>query len=95
MKINVFCGVALLAMMMALQGEVPVVEAATCNAVELSPCLAAITMGAPPSQACCDKLKEQEPCLCGYIKDPNLGRFVNSPNAIKVQKSCGIPAPKC
>nr|P86809.1 RecName: Full=Non-specific lipid-transfer protein 2; AltName: Full=Allergen Api g 6.0101; AltName: Allergen=Api g 6 [Apium graveolens Rapaceum Group] len=67
---------------------------ATCSAVQLSPCLAAITKNTPPSAACCNKLKEQKPCLCGYLKDPNLKNYVNSPGARKTASSCGV-ALKC
>ncbi|KAF3444301.1 hypothetical protein FNV43_RR13991 [Rhamnella rubrinervis] len=70
-------------------------EAATCSATQLSPCVGPITSGSPPSSLCCSKLKEQKPCLCGYLKDPNLKRYVSSPNARKVASACGVPYPKC
>ncbi|KAL5745063.1 hypothetical protein ACOSP7_026209 [Xanthoceras sorbifolium] len=75
--------------------EVRVVEAVTCNPTELSPCMAAITSSAPPSSTCCSKVREQRPCLCGYLKNPNLKQFVNSPNARKVASTCGVPYPQC
>ncbi|KAH7852246.1 hypothetical protein Vadar_022436 [Vaccinium darrowii] len=96
MKINVFWIIALVAVVVAPRGEVTMAaETVTCDPEELSPCLEAITIGTPPSKDCCDKLTEQMPCLCGYIKDPNFGKFINTPNAEKVQKSCGISLPKC
>ncbi|KAF7130294.1 hypothetical protein RHGRI_028799 [Rhododendron griersonianum] len=72
-----------------------VTEAVTCNPLELRPCLGAFTSGQPPSAGCCDKVREQKPCLCGYIKNPNLKKFVNSPNTRKVAAGCGVPYPKC
>ncbi|XP_019151832.1 PREDICTED: non-specific lipid-transfer protein 2-like [Ipomoea nil] len=78
-----------------LIGKLEVSEAVTCSATELSPCASAIISGTPPSAACCSKLKEQKPCLCGYLKNPTLRQFVNSPNAKKVASACGVPTPKC
>lgn len=70
-------------------------EGVTCTVTELSPCLAAITSSAPPSSLCCSKLREQKPCLCGYLRNPNLKQYVNSPNARKVASTCGVPYPNC
>ncbi|KAB1211239.1 putative non-specific lipid-transfer protein AKCS9 [Morella rubra] len=70
-------------------------EAVTCSPTELSSCSAAITSSAPPSKTCCTKLKEQTPCLCGYLKNPNLRQYVNSPGARRVASSCGVPFPRC
>ncbi|XP_042509393.1 non-specific lipid-transfer protein 2-like [Macadamia integrifolia] len=81
--------------MMLVLGEVSLSMAVTCNALELSPCLPAITTGSAPSETCCVKLKEQESCLCGFAKDPNLRKYLLSPNAKKVATSCGIPIPTC
>ncbi|CAH2049952.1 unnamed protein product [Thlaspi arvense] len=70
-------------------------DAVTCNPLELSPCIGAITSSQPPSRTCCDKVREQRPCLCGYLKDPNLRQYVNSPNARRVATTCGVPIPTC
>jgi len=93
MKKSVVCAVVLLALVLIDVG--PVAQAATCVATELSPCAAAITSGGAPSSACCQKLKQQKPCLCGYFKDPTLKQYVNSPNARKVLSSCGVSVPRC
>ncbi|KAF7132498.1 hypothetical protein RHSIM_Rhsim09G0104000 [Rhododendron simsii] len=69
--------------------------AATCNPMELSPCAVAIISAKPPTAACCSKLKDQRPCLCQYLKDPKLQKFINSPNANKVATTCGSPFPSC
>ncbi|GMN28186.1 hypothetical protein TIFTF001_001955 [Ficus carica] len=78
-----------------LISEAPVAEAVTCSPLELSSCLSAITGGTKPSNTCCSKLREQKPCLCGYLKNPNLRQYVNSPNARKVASTCGVAYPKC
>ncbi|XP_022895426.1 non-specific lipid-transfer protein 2-like [Olea europaea var. sylvestris] len=89
------CAVLYLVAVVLLLGELHVNEAVTCNASELNPCATAIASGLPPSAACCSKLWEQQPCLCGYLKDPALKQYVNSPNARKVVSSCGVPTPSC
>ncbi|KAE8022061.1 hypothetical protein FH972_007895 [Carpinus fangiana] len=70
-------------------------KAVTCNPLELSSCLSAITSSAQPSTTCCGKLREQKPCLCGYIKNPNLKQYVGSPGAKKVASTCGVSIPRC
>ncbi|KAI4313884.1 hypothetical protein L6164_026830 [Bauhinia variegata] len=87
--------VALCIMLCLLLAQTQVTMAVTCNALQLSACASAITSSSPPSAACCSKLKEQRPCLCQYLKDPNLQRLVNSPNARKVADACGSPFPSC
>lgn len=82
-------------MLTVLASETEVSMAVTCNALQLSACASAITSSSPPSSLCCSKLKEQRPCLCQYLKDPNLHKLVNSPNARKVANICGSPFPSC
>ncbi|KAL5817951.1 hypothetical protein ACOSQ3_026329 [Xanthoceras sorbifolium] len=69
--------------------------AVTCSPTQLSSCVSAITSATPPSKLCCSKIKEQKPCLCQYLKNPNLKKFINTPNARKVASTCGTPFPKC
>ncbi|XP_057506448.1 non-specific lipid-transfer protein 2-like [Actinidia eriantha] len=94
---KVSCSVALMtvavAVVVVLLGQVGLTEGVECNPTELSSCLPAITLPQPPSKICCDKLKEQEPCLCQYLKDPSLGKYVNNPNTKKVATTCGVPIP--
>ncbi|OIW05502.1 hypothetical protein TanjilG_27632 [Lupinus angustifolius] len=71
------------------------VEAVNCSLMELSSCLGAITFNAPPSSTCCQKLKEQKPCLCWYLQNPTLKQYVNSPGVRMVTNSCGVPLPNC
>ncbi|KAG6391670.1 hypothetical protein SASPL_149427 [Salvia splendens] len=86
---------AILALAMLALAQVEVATAVTCNPLQLSPCAAAITSGGKPSAACCAKLKEQRPCLCQYMRNPNLQKFIKSPGAKKVSSACNIPYPKC
>ena len=87
------CAVVVVAMLLF---EAPLMaKAVTCSPLELSSCISAITSSAPPSSTCCTKLREQRPCLCGYLKDPNLRQYVNSPGARKVASTCGVPFPSC
>ncbi|CAL4909423.1 unnamed protein product [Urochloa decumbens] len=70
-------------------------EAATCDATQLAPCAGAIIGNAAPTAACCSRMKEQQPCLCTYARDPNLQRYVNSPNGKKTLAACRVPVPSC
>ncbi|KAJ1442568.1 Non-specific lipid-transfer protein type 2 [Sesbania bispinosa] len=95
------CGVSVGAIALVLLVAVvvlevsPMAEAVTCSPVQLSPCLGAITSSSPPSSTCCQKVREQKPCLCGYLKNPSLRQYVNSPGARRVATSCGVPFPTC
>ncbi|KAL1553608.1 non-specific lipid-transfer protein 2-like [Salvia divinorum] len=86
---------ATLALAMLVLSQVEVSTAVTCNPLQLSPCAAAITSSGKPTAACCAKLKEQRPCLCQYMRNPNLQKFIKSPGAKRVSSACGIPYPKC
>ncbi|XP_006654745.1 non-specific lipid-transfer protein 2-like [Oryza brachyantha] len=68
---------------------------AACDAMQLTPCAGAIIGNAAPTAACCSRMKEQQPCLCQYARDPNLQRYVNSPNGKKVMAACRVPVPTC
>ncbi|KAL4582502.1 hypothetical protein LXL04_007052 [Taraxacum kok-saghyz] len=92
---KVFSFVVLSVLLMMLLNNVEKSNAATCNPQELLPCAAFLSSGAKPSVACCSKLKAQQPCFCGYAKNPSLGQYINSPNARKVASACGISIPKC
>ncbi|ESW24719.1 hypothetical protein PHAVU_004G154200 [Phaseolus vulgaris] len=87
--------IALCTLVVLLVAEVQVSMAVTCSPVQLSSCVSAITSSTPPSNLCCSKIKEQKPCLCKYLKNPNLKKFVDSPNARKVASTCGTPFPRC
>ncbi|XVF31573.1 hypothetical protein REPUB_Repub17cG0002300 [Reevesia pubescens] len=87
------CAVALV--MLQFSGETRMAVAVTCDPSQLSSCLASLTSSTPPSPTCCSKLKEQQPCLCGYLKNPALKQYVNSPNAKRVANTCGVATPKC
>ncbi|XP_044477456.1 non-specific lipid-transfer protein 2-like [Mangifera indica] len=82
-------------LVLLLMAEAQVSVAVTCSPTELSSCVSAITSKTPPSKLCCSKIKEQKPCLCQYLKNPNLRKFVNTPNARNVASTCGTPFPKC
>ncbi|XP_018490929.1 non-specific lipid-transfer protein 2 [Raphanus sativus] len=75
--------------------KLPVAEGVTCSVTELSPCLAAFMSSSSPSASCCAKLREQKPCLCGYMRNPSLRQYVSSPNAKKVSNDCKVASPNC
>ncbi|GMH01088.1 hypothetical protein Nepgr_002927 [Nepenthes gracilis] len=97
MKVLVYWAavVVALALVAAAGGGQVAMAAVRCSPAELSSCASAITTASPPSRLCCRKLREQKPCLCNYLKNPTLGKFVNTPNARKVAAACRTPFPKC
>ncbi|KAL8034446.1 hypothetical protein ABFX02_12G028900 [Erythranthe guttata] len=86
-----WCAVVMVVLLVAVETT----AAANCNPLELSPCLGAIMGSGQPSAECCQKLKEQVPCFCTYLKDPTLRQFIDSPNAKKVAAACGLQQPSC
>ncbi|CAH2036483.1 unnamed protein product [Thlaspi arvense] len=68
-------------------------EENVCHLIRLLPCLPATYMGLPPSRGCCDRLKVQESCLCGYIKNQDYG--ITSPKSRSMLEECKIPYPNC
>ncbi|CAI0451419.1 unnamed protein product [Linum tenue] len=66
-----------------------------CNPSQLSSCLPAISTSAPPTGQCCGNLRQQGPCLCGYLRNPNFRQYLSSPGARKVASACGVPLPRC
>ncbi|KAG5614386.1 hypothetical protein H5410_014210 [Solanum commersonii] len=84
-----------IATLVILLGELLVVKAVTCSVSELSPCAESILTGIPPTPTCCGVLREQIPCLCGYIKDPKLKSYMDYPNTQKMYKFCRVPFPQC
>ncbi|XP_062179508.1 probable non-specific lipid-transfer protein 2 [Phragmites australis] len=65
--------------------------ATTCTPTQLTLCAPAIVGNAAPA-ACCARLKAHSAsCFCRYKKDPNLQRYVNSPNDKKVFVVCKVP----
>ncbi|XP_009599113.1 non-specific lipid-transfer protein 2-like [Nicotiana tomentosiformis] len=94
MKTSTFLAMFLV-LTLVLQGEFQASEAVTCSASQLSECVGAVTSSQAPSSACCSKMREQQPCLCGYMKDPSLRQYVNSPNARRVANACGVAVPSC
>ncbi|KAJ1263941.1 hypothetical protein BS78_09G225300 [Paspalum vaginatum] len=69
--------------------------ATTCDTTQLTPCAGAIVGNSAPTAACCSRLREQQPCLCTYARDPNLQRYVSSPNGKKTLAACKVPVPSC
>nr|KYP44019.1 Non-specific lipid-transfer protein 2 [Cajanus cajan] len=90
------CAFAIVLLALLLVEVIPTGESVTCSPVELSPCLwAVINSSSRPTNTCCQKLREQRPCLCGYLKNPSLRQYINSPDAIRVAHFCWIPFPTC
>ncbi|XP_018452464.1 non-specific lipid-transfer protein 2 [Raphanus sativus] len=83
----------LLFLILAQENRAAAVE--PCNPMQLMPCEEAIVKGSNPSKLCCDRLKQQQHCVCQYMKNPNFKSFLGSPNAKKIATHCHCPIPKC
>ncbi|CAN8295102.1 unnamed protein product [Cochlearia groenlandica] len=66
-----------------------------CNPMDLQTCAGAIQTGAQPSTECCGKLKEQQTCLCGYMKNPAFSQYITPEKAHQILAACDIPYPSC
>ncbi|KGN53815.1 hypothetical protein Csa_014873 [Cucumis sativus] len=82
-------------MVVALITGAGLADAVNCNPMEMRPCLPALESSVPPTAECCEKLKEQEPCFCAYLKSPVFKPYLESPNAKKIATSCRVPIPTC
>ncbi|WCJ25326.1 Bifunctional inhibitor/lipid-transfer protein/seed storage 2S albumin superfamily protein [Euphorbia peplus] len=87
--------VAAAAIMVAIFSEIHMSEAVTCDVMQLVSCAPAMSSDVPPPSSCCSNLKAQQPCFCGYMKDPSLKQYISSPGAKRVAKDCGIAIPAC
>nr|GMC80157.1 non-specific lipid-transfer protein 2-like [Ipomoea batatas] len=84
-----------LAVLLLLLGEAQF-SLATCDAKQLNPCLSALTFNLHPPPQCCERLNQQKPCFCQYVKNPKLKDYlVNSAAAKKVYELCKVTMPKC
>ncbi|TQD89678.1 hypothetical protein C1H46_024813 [Malus baccata] len=68
----VLCLVVAVAVAVVLYQLARTTEAVTCGPVKLNPCLEPIRSEATPSGTSYQKLREQRPSFCGYIKNPVL-----------------------
>ncbi|KAF6137307.1 hypothetical protein GIB67_036344 [Kingdonia uniflora] len=92
MKVSVL---AMLVTLLVLANEVQVSTAGICFIFGLLPCLNAARTSALPSALCCRRLSEQRSCYCQYLKNPTFKKFLNGPNAQKIQSKCGLTRPTC
>ncbi|WMV18185.1 hypothetical protein MTR67_011570 [Solanum verrucosum] len=87
-KATSFVAIFLVGAMALFLGELLVTAQEPCNVMALGSC-------APSTWTCCAKLKEQEPCLCEYSKNPIVKPYVNSTRVQMVFKTCKVSIPKC
>ncbi|KAH0685457.1 hypothetical protein KY290_016728 [Solanum tuberosum] len=94
-KATSFVAIFLVGAMALFLGELLVTAQEPCDVMALGSCAPAILSSEPPTWTCCSKLKEQEPCLCEYSKNPIAKPYVNSTRAQMVFKTCKVSIPKC
>lgn len=68
-------------------------EKVACVVTDLQVCLPALETQSPPSTECCKNLKKQHSCLCDYMANPTIEKYLKP--ARKVFRACGMPYPKC
>ncbi|KAG2283812.1 hypothetical protein Bca52824_055032 [Brassica carinata] len=64
-----------------------------CTTIDITGCVPAIIFGAQLSPECCQNLKVQQPCYCGFINNAGLKPYITSPQGHAALASCGIPFP--
>ncbi|KAL6505763.1 hypothetical protein OROHE_023142 [Orobanche hederae] len=93
-KVAASCLAISVVLLVVLIGEIEVTSA--CNVWELNVCASAIQTNSKPSDACCGALRGQtKDCLCGYMKNPEVKKLINSPGAKTVAKTCRTSFPSC
>ncbi|MQM22254.1 hypothetical protein Taro_055304 [Colocasia esculenta] len=86
--------ICLALVLLLVASQLPAAESATCNLNQLLPCSRAYFSSVPPSAACCAKVREQQPCFCQYLRNPNLRNYVNSPNTRRIEAACRVSYPR-
>ncbi|XP_019086612.1 PREDICTED: non-specific lipid-transfer protein 2-like [Camelina sativa] len=66
---------------------------AACVVADVQICKSAVTTETPRSKECCAKLNEQQSCLCDYLKDPSVSKYITA--AKRVLAACDIPFLSC
>ncbi|KAI9085580.1 hypothetical protein K1719_032423 [Acacia pycnantha] len=95
-KVSATLAVLVIVTLLLVEAPQPLLgQGVSCNPLDLSSCLGSITSSSPPSTTCCQKVREQRPCLCQYLQNPTLRQYVNSPGARRVASACGVPYPTC
>ncbi|KAF6137318.1 hypothetical protein GIB67_036355 [Kingdonia uniflora] len=92
MKVSVF---ALVVIFLVLVNESHVSTAVTCDINELYICHPSIMTQALPSEACCAKIREHEPCSCQYLKNPVVRGYLTLGITKKLENTCHVPYPNC
>lgn len=87
MKMKVVCAIMIVAVVMV---EMATIAEGGCNALELRPCQHAVQSNSAPSATCCSRLNDQKSCLCGYLRNPILKPYINSPGSRRVAQECGV-----
>ncbi|KAE9604897.1 putative bifunctional inhibitor/plant lipid transfer protein/seed storage helical [Lupinus albus] len=92
-KVYVACAMVIVLMLLEQSFKV---DSALCNAPDLlDVCKQAFNTDLPATPACCEKFKEQLPCVCLYLLSPELKPIFLSNDARKIQFNCQFVYPSC
>ncbi|TXG70031.1 hypothetical protein EZV62_004969 [Acer yangbiense] len=90
----VVCTAVLVAVVM-VSWEMPAAEAVTCNPMELmGPCAIPFATGILPTPQCCMRMRDQQNCMCDYLRNPVYKEYLDSDSGIKITALCGLPSPR-
>ncbi|KAK4490554.1 hypothetical protein RD792_001236 [Penstemon davidsonii] len=94
MKKSCLANMALLVVLLLEMQDIAA-AAVNCSPSELSwACIGPLMIERKPSPLCCAKLKEQQHCFCGYLRDPSV-TFIHSPDFKMDAAACGVTMPHC
>ncbi|MQM03987.1 hypothetical protein Taro_036783 [Colocasia esculenta] len=67
------------------------IAVANCDRQDLSTACKEAKETGNPDANCCAKLKVHEPCLCEYLKDPVVWKFVQTEKGHHLFEVCQVP----
>lgn len=93
--VTVVCIFVVATTVVLLNGACPAAAQTTCDPAQLGTSCgpAFFSSTTQPTTRCCNKLREQQPCYCAYLRNPQLKPLVDSAAARRIAKACKIQFP--
>lgn len=93
--VRVVCIFVVATTVVLLNGACPAAAQTTCDPAQLGTSCgpAFFSSTTQPTTRCCNKLREQQPCYCAYLRNPQLKPLVDSAAARRIAKACKIQFP--
>ncbi|KAI3794578.1 hypothetical protein L1987_37210 [Smallanthus sonchifolius] len=96
MKMYHAFGLVMVVVATILMEEVHLGLAVECDSCKLEPCVPFFKDGGAlpsPDSPCCENIKGQHGCFCGYLKDAKYCKYLVEPRAKDVGTACGVKTP--